>query len=111
MTEGRREALQELDRLSGAVTRAKASVAEGRAVDVNGLDTWVRGLCDRVEALPADEGRVMLPALSALLADVERLAESVEQQLAELRRQLDDAAARRQAAAAYGRADRGGERK
>jgi hypothetical protein len=111
MSEGRREALEELDRLSGAVARAKAAVAEGRAVDVNGLDTRVRGLCDRVEALPPDEGRGMLPALNALLADVGRLAESVEQQLTELRRQLDDAAARRQAAAAYGRADRGGERK
>ena len=63
-----------IDSLRGTVTMARVLVQSGRAVDLEGLDLEAAEICARVSGLPRARGQRLLPALSALVRDIEGLA-------------------------------------
>ena len=97
----REAAGRDLDRLMGALARARADVEAGRLVDLDGLDAGVKDLCARVGALSIEEARGLRARMVALTDDFGHLARAIETRLAALKRELGDTADRRQAADAY----------
>jgi hypothetical protein len=65
---------QEVAAVFGEIVAAKRLVRSGRAVDLDGLDKRIGILCEAVVALPADDGRAMLPLLGDLHASLDELA-------------------------------------
>lgn len=92
---------RELDRLMGALARARADVEAGRLVDLDGLDAGVRELCARVGALSVEEARGLRAGMVALTDDFGHLARAIEARLDALKRELGDTAERHQAVGAY----------
>jgi hypothetical protein len=66
-----------IEAMGGTVTVARALVEGGRRVDLAGLDREAAALCAAVMALGIEEGRLLRPALVALLRQVESLAAEV----------------------------------
>ncbi|MFC7474035.1 hypothetical protein ACFQS7_06705 [Dankookia sp. GCM10030260] len=52
---------------------ARALVESGRQVDLTGLDAGTAALCAEIAMLPPETARPMLPALVALLGEVDGL--------------------------------------
>ncbi|WP_241671039.1 hypothetical protein [Dankookia rubra] len=59
--------------MRGTLLVARALVEAGRQVDLTGLDAGAAALCAAIAMLPVETARPLLPALVALLADVESL--------------------------------------
>jgi hypothetical protein len=95
---------RELDAASALVEAVRRIVADGRAVDLAGLDSRIARLCRLAERLAPAEAMPFRARLIALLDDVDRLAGSLEAQRATIARELASVATRRRAATAYGRA-------
>jgi hypothetical protein len=66
--------LAAIEALHGTVQMAKALVLGGRRIDLAGLDRDAAALCTAVALLPAETSRPLLPALEALVREVEGLA-------------------------------------
>ncbi len=62
-----------IESLRGTLAVARALVESGRRVDLTGLDTGAAALCAAIAMLPPDSARPMLPALVALLDEVDGL--------------------------------------
>ncbi|MEN0074730.1 MAG: hypothetical protein AAGC69_10110 [Paracraurococcus sp.] len=65
--------LAAIEAMQGTLAVARALVESGREVDLGGLDGGTAALCAAVTLLPREAGRAMLPALLALLAEVDAL--------------------------------------
>ena len=61
--------------MRGTLAVARALVESGRQVDLTGLDAGTAALCAAIAMLPVEAARPMLPALVALLAEVDGLGE------------------------------------
>lgn len=69
------------DRFSDEIAAVAARVAaarEDRLSDLGGLDSEVAALCRRLEAAPHEPARRQLPALRALLRELDLLAAALE---------------------------------
>lgn len=97
------QVIQQLDAAAAIVAGARQVLADGRAVDLAGLDQRIAGLCEAARMLPEPAAGGLKPRLVALLDDVDRLAADVEAQRALLTKALGSLAARRHAVAAYGK--------
>jgi len=62
-----------IESMRGTLAVARALVESGRQVDLTGLDAGAAALCAAVAMLPPDSAKPMLPALVALLAEVDGL--------------------------------------
>jgi hypothetical protein len=65
--------LAAIESMRGTLAVARALVEAGRQVDLTGLDAGAAALCAAISMLPPDAARSMLPALVALLAEVDGL--------------------------------------
>ncbi|HEY6335505.1 MAG TPA: hypothetical protein VI113_06420 [Alphaproteobacteria bacterium] len=91
----------QLDGVVATVDAARRVLADGRAVDLMGLEARVAALCDTIGAQPERVASHYRPRLIALLDEVDRLRSDLEVQRAILARELGTLAARRQAIGAY----------
>ena len=62
-----------IESMNGTVTLARVLVEGGREVDLEGLDKDANVLCAAVMTLDRDQGRLLRPALEALLRQVNDL--------------------------------------
>ena len=62
-----------IEEMRGTLAVARALVQAGRQVDLTGLDAGAAALCAAISMLPVEAARPMLPALVALLAEVDSL--------------------------------------
>jgi hypothetical protein len=58
-------------RITGFLEVAHALIDAGRPLDLSGFEAEVGRLCAQALDLPPDEGRALVPALSALLAEID----------------------------------------
>jgi len=65
-------------RLSTTVALARALKQGGRQLDLAGVEDGVGILCAQALDLPPDDARLMLPVLHEVLAQVEMLAETLQ---------------------------------
>lgn len=63
-----------IEALRRTVQMARALVQGGRRIDLAGLDGEAAALCTAVTLLPAETSRPLLPALEALVREVDGLA-------------------------------------
>jgi hypothetical protein len=94
---------RELEGATTMVATARRILADGRGIDLAGLDGRVGQICERVRRLPEPAGHRFRPRLLALLDEVDRLGTDLEAQRAVVSRALADLATRKQAVVAYGR--------
>jgi len=57
--------------ITGFLEVAHALIEAGRPLDLSGFEAEVGRLCAQALDLPPDEGRTLLPALSALFAEID----------------------------------------
>ncbi|HYE01486.1 MAG TPA: hypothetical protein VEH84_19040 [Alphaproteobacteria bacterium] len=88
--------------LRGVAADAAAAVERDEPVDLSGLDTQVRGLCERLAAVDRAEAEALLPALDELEAVLAGLGERLNARAAALAGR--DPASLRRAADLYGKA-------
>ena len=74
----------ELEQLDGALAEARQEVAAGRLVDLTGFAAQLRGVCQRIEAAGADEGRRHVATLLALRDELSHLAEDIQANLSKM---------------------------
>ena len=65
--------LTAIESMRGTLAVARALVDSGRQVDLVGLDGGAAALCVAISLLPREQGRTMLPALFALVAEIDGL--------------------------------------
>lgn len=94
------------DRLAAiqqALDQARATIADGGAVDLAGLEDIVRAVCDDIAGASPPEDRVALEtAIRVVIADLDRLAEALGDQH---RRAVAGAGLDAAARSAYGGSD------
>jgi hypothetical protein len=103
----RKTLLSELEGLTAVVAAARGVLAEGRAVDLAGLDGRIAGLCEGIRALPAPEAAGFRPRIIALLDEIDRLALDLDAHRAAVAKALGSLTLGRQAVAAYGKSGAG----
>jgi hypothetical protein len=97
----------QLDGVMATVDAARRVLADGRAIDLMGLEARVAALCDTIGAQPESAASGYRPRLIALLDEVDRLRDDLEAQRAFLARELGTLAARRHAIVAYAKKNLG----
>lgn len=68
---------EDLDKAASMVLTARRLLATGTTVDLGALEGKVRSICERLAAMPREDGRGLVPAMEALIADLDLLAEAV----------------------------------
>jgi hypothetical protein len=63
--------------LRSTLAVARTLAEAGRRIDLSGLDREAAALCEAVLVLPPEEGRGLLPDLTAIVAEVAALAEAL----------------------------------
>ena len=76
------DALQlRLSTIAAAITEAHATLDDGHGVELSGLEEAVRSVCDDIAASPPKDGREDCEqTILALLGDLDRLAQKLDQQ-------------------------------
>ncbi len=93
---------RELARAADLVRAAEASVRHRKPVDVDPLNRLVERACADSQGLPADQARQLLPAMQALIGDLDRLDAALRKQAQEMAGGGGDAARRAGEATAKG---------
>ncbi len=93
--------MADLEALGGIIARAEAALAADTLVDISPLEGFIEDVCQRIEGLPAAEGRIVQPRLLALVDDFGRLGRSIEKKMAELNSQMGETTGRQRAVSAY----------
>ncbi len=70
----------ELQKLSRALARSRAAIADGVFVNLSGLDVEVARLAQRARGAPSDARADLLTALSVLLRELDGLAVDLQRQ-------------------------------
>jgi hypothetical protein len=70
-------ALSEIEKIHAVLSTARRLTHDGRSVDLGAVDDRIRRLCETVEGLPRTQGRALAPALAALLAEFDALAQDL----------------------------------
>jgi len=66
--------LASIEQMDSTLAVATALAESGRALDLHGLEKEMTRLCGAVLLLPAEDGRVLRPAMAGLLARLEGLS-------------------------------------
>lgn len=69
---------QDIAAVFGEIVAAKRLVRGGRAVELDGLDKRIAGLCESLILLPSDESRNLLPLLEDLRSSLDELTEALK---------------------------------
>jgi hypothetical protein len=96
-------ALSEIEKVHAVLSTARRLTQDGRTVDLSAVEDRIRRLCDAVEGLPKTQGRALAPALTALMAEFDALAQDLSGRFGGLL-SLADIASTKDAATAYGHA-------
>ncbi len=83
------------------VQEAKAKLEAGEMVDLAGLDTKVRSLCDVALSIPRADGQELRPALESLGEALTELRNNLLKAQTGVREKLDELTARSRATKAY----------
>ena len=75
---------EELERLGSALAEARQEVATGHLVDLTGFAEQLRGVCGRIEAADAGEGRRHIATLLTLRDELSHLADDIQGILGEV---------------------------
>ncbi len=75
------QAREELAKVSSLVLTARRLVAGGKLVDLAALGERVRAVCEVVESMPREDGRVLVGDMQTLMAKLDRLASDLEEHL------------------------------
>lgn len=97
------DAARDIARLTDLVTAARAILADGRVVDLTGLDQETRSVAERLRLHRPDNQGPIKTALLALVDEMDRLKAAIEEQRTTFARELSQLQAGRNAAHAYGR--------
>ena len=90
-----------LARANAQATAARHALADGRAVDLDGLEELIDAACRDVGELSGAEARALQPLLIALYDDLDRLAEALRREHDALKLALSDLSAQQRARSAY----------
>ncbi len=71
---------EELQKVGSLVTTARRLLATGTMVDLSALEGKVRAICEACAAVGRETARPHLPAMEALIADLDRLSEALRAQ-------------------------------
>lgn len=96
-------AARDIAHLTDLVTAARAILADGRVVDLAGLDEEARRVAERLKLDRPDNPGPIKTALLALVDEMDRLKAAIEDQRASFAKELTALQAGRGAAHAYGR--------
>jgi len=102
MTMGR-ATVRDIARLTDLVTAARAIMADGRVVDLAGLDEETRRLVERLRLDRPENAGPIKTALLVLVDEMDRLKAAIEDKNAAFTKELSALQAGRGAAHAYGR--------
>lgn len=72
---------RELSAVNERLRNARAAIAEGREVSLEGLDNLALKLCEQMENLSVDEAQSLEPIVDELLLELDRSAAMFQQQL------------------------------
>jgi len=92
----------EVRELAAMVDTARAVVAGGDLIDLDGLDARVAAIVERIKSIAPSDRMTIKPALIALIDAVAAIETVVTEKRDAIARDLNDVAVRRRAAAAYG---------
>ena len=70
---------QELEKAASLVTTARRLLATGTMVDLSALEGKIRFACTAVSGMEPDEGRPLMPAMEALIRDLDRLGDAIRE--------------------------------
>ena len=93
---------KDVQEVAAMVEAARAVVATGDLVDLDGLDARVARIMGEVKTVPARERRAIKPALIALIDSVTAMERAIVEKRDAIAHDLADLARRRRAVAAYG---------
>ena len=82
---------EELEKAASLVTTAFRLLATGTMVDLSALEAKVRFICEGLAGMEREDGRDFRPGMEALIADLDRLAEAIEERHTPLAAHLDGA--------------------
>lgn len=94
---------EQFDGVMAVVGAARQILADGRAVDLAGLEGRVVTLCEKVRTLPEQHAALYRPRLVALLDELDRLTAELEAQHQLVARELGSLVTRKHAVRAYGK--------
>ena len=97
-----RDVQEEVRKVTSLINAARRLLAEGKMVDLAGLQRNVDTLCQTLRQAPSKESQAAQETVASLLDGLDTLAEALTAQFEDITRQLEGAV-RRQAAAAYDR--------
>lgn len=91
----------DLENLMSIISAAHGLVKKGQAVNLGPLEREVQRLCEDIVKLPGVESATLRPIMTALIDELNKLANEVRGRHAELESQLQELTARERATAAY----------
>ncbi|MDP6573085.1 MAG: hypothetical protein QGI06_06190 [Rhodospirillales bacterium] len=97
-----RDIHEETRKVASLINAASGLLAEGKMVDLAGLQRNVDTLCQALRQVPPKEGQAARETIASLLDGLDTLAEALTAQYQDITCRLEGAV-RRQAAAAYDR--------
>ena len=97
-----RDVQEEVHKVTSLINAASGLLAEGKMVDLAGLQRNVETLCQALRQVPPKEGQAARGSIASLLDGLDTLAEALTAQYEDFTYRLEGAV-RRQAAAAYDR--------
>jgi hypothetical protein len=98
---------ESIDRAAAAIGTAQTLVAEGKTVDLSGLDEGIATLCADVAALPKDRRTTIKMPLLGLVDGLNRLVDGIRSQHERLSAALNGTTSRRNAVSAYAKGPKG----
>ena len=101
MTEQTDDPMELIEQARTFVQEANAKLEAGELVDLAGLDTKVRSLCDVALSMPKADGQEMRPALESLGEMLTELRDNLLKAQTGVQEKLDELSARSRAAKAY----------
>ncbi len=72
---------EELEKAASLVTTARRLFATGTMVDLSALNGKIRSVCTALAEGDPDEGRPLIPAMESLIADLDLLAEAINERM------------------------------
>lgn len=90
-----------LETIGHYIEQCRRELAEGRQIDLSGLDGQVDALCEEVAKLPAETAEKLQPRMQELMGELTDLGKKLEEARMEVQRQLEGLNLRQKANKAY----------
>ena len=79
---------EELEKAASLVTAARRLLVKGTMVDLSALEGKVRFVCSSLEDMDRKLGRPLVPAMEALITDLDRLGQAIHERAEPLAGQI-----------------------